>query len=51
LAVPHPGLHQRAFVLFPLHEIQPDLHIPGHGPLHTVIAQCLGGKDLIRVQT
>jgi 2-amino-4-hydroxy-6-hydroxymethyldihydropteridine diphosphokinase len=49
--VPHPGLHQRAFALFPLHEIQPDLHIPGHGPLHNLIVRCPGGDGLIRVQT
>ncbi|CAN5595973.1 2-amino-4-hydroxy-6-hydroxymethyldihydropteridinediphosphokinase [soil metagenome] len=31
LRVPHPYLHQRAFVLVPLLEIAPDLRIPGHG--------------------
>jgi len=30
LVVPHPGLAARAFVLVPLHEIAPDLVIPGH---------------------
>ncbi|MBS0556122.1 MAG: 2-amino-4-hydroxy-6-hydroxymethyldihydropteridine diphosphokinase [Proteobacteria bacterium] len=31
LRVPHPHLHERAFVLVPLCEIAPDLEIPGHG--------------------
>lgn len=32
LRVPHPHLHERAFVLLPLVEIAPDTHIPGVGP-------------------
>jgi 2-amino-4-hydroxy-6-hydroxymethyldihydropteridine diphosphokinase len=31
LTVPHSGLHQRSFVLYPLQEINPDLWIPGLG--------------------
>ncbi|MBO9871851.1 2-amino-4-hydroxy-6-hydroxymethyldihydropteridine diphosphokinase [Xanthomonas protegens] len=31
LQVPHPFLHQRAFVLLPLAEIAADAAIPGHG--------------------
>jgi len=31
LHVPHPHLHERAFVLLPLAEIAPDLIVPGHG--------------------
>ena len=33
LTVPHPRLHQRAFVLQPLLELDPDLAAPGLGPL------------------
>jgi 2-amino-4-hydroxy-6-hydroxymethyldihydropteridine diphosphokinase len=31
LTVPHPEMHKRGFVLFPLYEIAPDISIPGHG--------------------
>ncbi len=31
LQLPHPGLHQRNFVLYPLAEIAPTLWVPGHG--------------------
>lgn len=31
VTVPHPRLHERAFVLYPLLEIAPELFIPGVG--------------------
>jgi 2-amino-4-hydroxy-6-hydroxymethyldihydropteridine diphosphokinase len=33
LTLPHPRLHERAFVLLPLLELVPDLVVPGLGPL------------------
>ena len=39
LKVPHPRMHLRAFVLHPLHEIAPDLNIPGHGLLGELLAR------------
>jgi len=33
LTLPHPGLHERAFVLYPLSDIAPALVIPGRGAL------------------
>lgn len=43
LTIPHPGLKERAFVLYPLQEIAPDLTIPGFGPLRDLIARCPRG--------
>jgi 2-amino-4-hydroxy-6-hydroxymethyldihydropteridine diphosphokinase len=40
LTVPHPGLAQREFVLYPLQEIAPRLEIPGLGPLDALVRQC-----------
>ena len=34
LVVPHPRMHQRAFVLLPLAELWPDAPIPGLGTVH-----------------
>ena len=40
LTVPHPGMHERDFVIIPLAEIAGNLNIPGHGQLVTLINQC-----------
>ncbi|HHW76370.1 MAG TPA: 2-amino-4-hydroxy-6-hydroxymethyldihydropteridine diphosphokinase [Xanthomonadaceae bacterium] len=40
LTLPHPRLHQRAFVLYPLYDIAPDLNIPGRGRLSELLANC-----------
>jgi len=39
LRVPHPHLHERAFVLLPLAEIAPDLSIPGRGRVAALARQ------------
>lgn len=40
LKVPHIGMTQRSFVLYPLQEIAPDLFIPGKAALSDLVAQC-----------
>jgi 2-amino-4-hydroxy-6-hydroxymethyldihydropteridine diphosphokinase len=40
LRVPHPGLPERVFVLYPLVDIAPDLEVPGQGPVKQLLARC-----------
>ncbi|MFO1379519.1 MAG: 2-amino-4-hydroxy-6-hydroxymethyldihydropteridine diphosphokinase [Chitinivorax sp.] len=40
LVVPHPRMHERAFVLLPLAELAADLQIPGKGPISEWLHRC-----------
>ena len=42
LTVPHPRLHERAFVLYPLFELEPALLVPGHGTVRQLLEDCSG---------
>ena len=42
LTLPHPRLHLRRFVLWPLLELAPQLQVPGLAPLPTLLAAVAG---------
>ena len=44
LTVPHPRMHQRAFVLRPLLELDPGISIPGKGGAGAFLAACASQK-------
>ena len=44
LTLPHPRMHERAFVLAPLAEIAPEATVPGHGPVCELLARCAGQR-------
>jgi len=46
LTVPHPRLHERAFALAPLAELDPSLVVPGHGPVAQLLERLEAPEQL-----
>jgi 2-amino-4-hydroxy-6-hydroxymethyldihydropteridine diphosphokinase len=49
LTLPHPHAHERAFVLAPWHDADPQAQLPGHGPVADLLA-ALGTAGVARVE-
>ncbi|MCW8976659.1 MAG: 2-amino-4-hydroxy-6-hydroxymethyldihydropteridine diphosphokinase, partial [Sedimenticola sp.] len=48
LTLPHPGLAERAFVLYPLQQIAQSLIVPGLGSVDSLVTRCpLNGLEKI----
>ncbi len=49
LEIPHPGIAERGFVLYPLQELNPDLVVPGRGGLGALVRAC-AADGLVRLR-
>ncbi|MEV5972905.1 2-amino-4-hydroxy-6-hydroxymethyldihydropteridine diphosphokinase [Streptomyces sp. NPDC051921] len=49
LTLPHPRAHQRAFVLAPWHDVDPEAQLPGHGTVTDLLAAL--GHEGVKART
>jgi len=50
LTLPHPRMHERAFVLVPLLELEPGATIPGRGKAAELLREC-AGQSIERIES
>jgi 2-amino-4-hydroxy-6-hydroxymethyldihydropteridine diphosphokinase len=50
LTLPHPRMHERAFVLVPLLELEPGATIPGRGKAAELLRKC-AGQSIERIES
>ncbi len=48
LTLPHPRAHERAFVLVPWHDVDPDAEVPGHGAVAELLPALAGQGVTLR---
>ena len=49
LVLPHPKAHERAFVLAPWHDVEPDAELPGQGPVAELLDKTADQAVALRV--
>lgn len=51
VTLPHPRMHERAFVLAPLLDVAPDCDIPRYGSASSLLAACSSRDEVVRLES